>query len=216
MEEAYELTVTALAAALELRDDETGSHARRVTELALEVAWALDPELAADPGLRYGFLLHDIGKIGVPDAILLKPGRVTEQEMKQLQMHPALGEHLVSGIPYLNGVAREVIAYHHEHWDGSGYPSEYAGERIPLPARIFAVVDAFDAITSERPYQAALTIETAIREIIAQAGKQFDPVVVDAFIPIAQRLQDAASASVASVLERAMSPRSIGSHDSPS
>jgi HD-GYP domain-containing protein (c-di-GMP phosphodiesterase class II) len=185
------MTVTALAAALELRDDETGSHARRVTELALELARVVDPELAANPELRYGFLLHDIGKIGVSDAILLKPGRLTEQEMKQLHLHPTLGEHLVSGIPPLSGIAREVIAYHHERWDGSGYPWGYAGEHIPLPARIFAVADAFDAITSERPYQAALPIETAIREICSQAGSQFDPAVVDAFVPIAQRLQDA-------------------------
>ena len=196
LEEAYELTVTALAAALELRDDETGSHARRVTELALELAQVVDPELAAQRELRYGFLLHDIGKIGVSDTILLKPGRLTEQEMKQLHLHPTLGEHLVAGIPPLSGIAREVIAYHHERWDGSGYPWGYAGEMIPLPARIFAVADAFDAITSERPYQAALPIDTAIREIRAQAGTQFDPAIVDAFIPIAERLQEAAEAAL--------------------
>jgi HD-GYP domain-containing protein (c-di-GMP phosphodiesterase class II) len=196
LEEAYELTVTALAAALELRDDETGSHARRVTELALELALAVAPELAADPELRYGFLLHDIGKIGVSDAILLKPGRLSEKELNQLHLHPTLGEHLVSGIPHLNGIAREVIAYHHERWDGGGYPWGYAGEYIPLAARIFAVADAFDAITSDRPYQAALPIETAIREICAQAGTQFDPAIVDAFIPIAQRLQEATESAL--------------------
>ena len=110
--------------------------------------------------------------------------------MEQLHMHPTLGEHLVSGIPHLSGIAREVIAYHHERWDGSGYPWGYAGERIPLPARIFAVADAFDAITSARPYQAALPVETAIREIRAHSGRQFDPAIVDAFIPIAERMRE--------------------------
>src|SRR2546430_3974703 len=109
--------------------------------------------------------------------------------MSQLHLHPTLGEHLVSGIPYLNGIAREVIAYHHERWDGTGYPWGYAGEYIPLPARIFAVADAFDAITSDRPYQAALSIDAAIAEIRGQAGTQFDPAIVEAFIPIARRLQ---------------------------
>jgi HD-GYP domain-containing protein (c-di-GMP phosphodiesterase class II) len=187
LQEAYEATVTALAAALELRDDETGSHARRVTELALELARAVDPELAAEPELRYGFLLHDIGKIGVPDAILLKPGPLTEQEMQQLHLHPTLGEHLVSSVPYLQGVAREVIGYHHERWDGSGYPWGLAGEAIPLPARIFAVADAFDAITSPRPYQPALPVDTAIEDIRRQAGFQFDPAIVEVFVSIAQR-----------------------------
>jgi HD-GYP domain-containing protein (c-di-GMP phosphodiesterase class II) len=184
-QDAYEATVAALAAALELRDDETGSHARRVTELALELTRAIDPELADQPELRYGFLLHDIGKIGVPDAILLKPGPLTEQEMQQLHLHTTLGEHLISSVPYLQGVAREVIAYHHERFDGSGYPWGLAGNAIPLPARIFAVADAFDAITSARPYQPALTVEAAIAEIQRQAGSQFDPGIVEAFIPIA-------------------------------
>ena len=188
LEEAYELTVGALAAALELRDDETGGHARRVAELGLELARVVDPELAADPELRYGFLLHDIGKIGVPDAVLLKPGPLDEDELRQLHVHPVLGEHLVRPIPYLSGVAREVIAYHHERWDGRGYPWRLAGERIPLAARIFAVVDAFDAITSSRPYRAAASAEHAVGEIERQAGTQFDPRVVVAFLPIGRRL----------------------------
>jgi HD-GYP domain-containing protein (c-di-GMP phosphodiesterase class II) len=158
-----------------------------VTELALELTRAIDPQLATQPELRYGFLLHDIGKIGVPDAILLKPGPLTEQEMQQLHLHPTLGEHLISSVPYLQGVAREVVAYHHERFDGSGYPWGLAGTAIPLPARIFAVADAFDAITSTRPYQPALTVEAAIAELQRQAGSQFDPQIVDAFIPIAKR-----------------------------
>lgn len=183
LRESYELTVAALAAALELRDDETGGHARRVTELALDLARVVDPDLAAQPELRYGFLLHDIGKIGIPDAILLKRGPLTEAERQQLHLHPILGEQLISTIPYLQGVAREVIVYHHERFDGKGYPWRLAGEQIPLAARIFAVCDAFDAITSDRPYQAALSAETALDEIRRNAGSQFDPAVLEAFAP---------------------------------
>jgi ribonuclease P protein subunit RPR2 len=182
VEEAYELTVAALAAALELRDDETGSHAKRVTDLALELTRTIDPELATDPELRYGFLLHDIGKIGIPDAVLLKPGPLTDEEQRQLHVHPVLGEHLVSAIPYLNGAARDVIAYHHERWDGGGYPWGLRGREIPLPARIFAVADAFDAMTTSRPYQAAREPEEARAEIAKSAGTQFDPEVVEAFL----------------------------------
>jgi HD-GYP domain-containing protein (c-di-GMP phosphodiesterase class II) len=190
LEDNYELTVEALAAALELRDDETGSHARRVTEFALELTGAVNPELARSPELRYGFLLHDIGKIGVPDAILLKPGPLNAEEMRQLQQHATLGEHLVSSIPYLSGVAREVIAYHHERWDGLGYPWGLSGERIPLAARIFAVADSFDAITSDRPYPSALPVEQAIEKIVSKAGSQFDPAIVEAFMPIASKLAE--------------------------
>jgi HD-GYP domain-containing protein (c-di-GMP phosphodiesterase class II) len=188
LEDNYELTVEALAAALELRDDETGSHARRVTEFALELTRTVDPELAQSPELRYGFLLHDIGKIGVPDAILLKPGPLDAEEMRKLQEHTTLGEHLVSSIPFLSGVARDVIAYHHERWDGCGYPRRLSGERIPLAARIFAVADSFDAITSDRPYSSALPVEHAIEEIGRMAGSQFDPAIVEAFVPIASKI----------------------------
>jgi HD-GYP domain-containing protein (c-di-GMP phosphodiesterase class II) len=184
LEHAYELTVAALAAALELRDDETGGHARRVTELALRVAAMVDPQLAADPQLRYGFLLHDIGKIGIPDAILLKREPLTENELAQLQMHPTLGESLVSSIPYLSGVAREVIAYHHERLDGAGYPWGLKGEEIPSAARIFAVCDAFDAMTNDRPYRRARSVDDALHELQAGAGAQFDPRVVGALIEI--------------------------------
>ena len=184
----HDLTVEALAAALALRDDVTCQHARRVTELALELTAAIDPELAAHPELRYGYLLHDIGKLGVPEAILLKPTPLTERELRTVQMHTALGEHLVSSIPFLSELAHDVIAYHHERWDGDGYPWGLRGESIPLAARIFAVVDAFDAITGDRPYRPARTVDDAIAEIERCAGTQFDPRVVDAFVPIARRI----------------------------
>lgn len=181
------MTVAALAAALELRDDETGGHAQRVTELALELAHAVAPELAADPELRYGFLLHDIGKIGVPDAILLKPMQLTPAEKRQMEFHTTLGEQLISSVPHLQGVAREVIAFHHERWDGTGYPWGLAGEKIPLAARIFSVADAFDAISNDRPYQRASSVDTALEKIGAKAGSQFDPHVVEAFVPLVRR-----------------------------
>ncbi len=179
LREANEATVAALAAALELRDDETGSHAHRVSEIALAIAWAVDPELAADPELRFGFLLHDIGKIGIPDRILLKPAPLDEAEMRQMQQHTILGEHLISTLPHLRGIARDVVLHHHERWDGSGYPWGLAGEAIPLAARIFAVADAFDALTSNRPYRDAVSAEDARAEIRRHRGTQFDPAIAD-------------------------------------
>ncbi len=187
LELAHEVTVTALAAALELRDDETGGHAQRVTALALELAHAVAPELAADPELRYGFLLHDIGKIGIPDAILLKPMQLTPAEKRQMEFHTTLGEQLISGVPHLQGVAREVIAFHHERWDGTGYPWGLAGDAIPLAARIFSVADAFDAISNDRPYQRASSVDAALDKIAANAGTQFDPGLTDAFVLLVQQ-----------------------------
>jgi PAS domain S-box-containing protein len=184
----YDLTVEALAAALELRDDETAHHTRRVSHLALALTRVVDPELANDPELRYGFLLHDIGKIGIPDSILLKRGRLTPTELRTLQMHTTLGEHLLSLIPFLSNVAHDVVAYHHERWDGGGYPWGLRGTDIPISARIFAVADAFDAITNDRPYRRSRPIGLAIMELRGGAGSQFDPAIVDAFVPIAHQV----------------------------
>ena len=180
-----DLTVEALFAALDLRDDETGDHARRVADLALTLARAVDPNLASDPELRSGFLLHDLGKIGIPDSILLKRSELTPREIRTVQMHTTLGEHLLSFIPFVSDLAHDVVAYHHERWNGSGYPWGLSGEEIPLVARIFAVVDAFDAITSDRPYRQARSISDAVHEIQSCAGTQFDPAIVQAFLPIA-------------------------------
>jgi PAS domain S-box-containing protein len=184
---SYDLVVEALAAALELHDDETGQHARRVTDFALALTRAIDPELATAPDLRYGFLLHDIGKIGVPDAILLKPDPLTERETRILQMHTTLGEHLLAFVPFVSDLVHDVVAYHHERWDGSGYPWGLSGSAIPLAARIFAVADAFDAITNDRPYRKARPVATAVGEVERGAGSQFDPAVVSAFVPLARR-----------------------------
>jgi HD-GYP domain-containing protein (c-di-GMP phosphodiesterase class II) len=187
-EELHEHTVAALAAALELRDDETGGHAHRVTELGLALARVVDPDLAADSRLRFGFLLHDIGKIGIPDAILLKRGQLSEDEQRQMEHHTSLGVHLVSSLPHLQGIATDVIAYHHERWDGAGYPWGLAREAIPLPARIFTIADAFDAMTNDRPYQPAKSVGDAIEEIVRQQGGQFDPDLAQAFVPLACKL----------------------------
>jgi ribonuclease P protein subunit RPR2 len=192
LEDAYRLTVRALATALECRDDDSAGHAERVTELALRLTGLVAPELLTNPELEYGFLLHDLGKIGVPDAILRKPGPLDPRELSQMRLHPALGAKILEGIPYLSGVARDVVVAHHECWDGSGYPSGLSGENIPHAARIFAVVDAFDAITNDRPYRRAQTAEFALSRIREAAGTQFEPAVVDAFVSLARRLSLAA------------------------
>jgi ribonuclease P protein subunit RPR2 len=176
--------VRALAAALELRDDETGSHADRVTQLALQIARVLDSQLLADPELEYGFLLHDLGKIGVPDSILLKPGPLNAKEQETMRDHPILGERIVARVPYLSGVARQIVAAHHERWDGTGYPRRLRGPQIPAGARIFAVADTFDAMTNDRPYRAARKVEDAVAEIKGGAGTQFEPLVVEAFLSL--------------------------------
>jgi HD-GYP domain-containing protein (c-di-GMP phosphodiesterase class II) len=184
LQSSYSTTVRALASALELRDDITGGHAERVTDLALRLTRRVAPELLGDPELEHGFLLHDLGKIGVPDAVLLKPGALTQQEWHAMRRHPVLGERIVAGIPFLGGVARQVVASHHERWDGTGYPRGLEGAEIPLAARIFAVVDSFDAMTSDRPYRSGLPAEVALREIENGAGTQFDPAIARAFVEL--------------------------------
>jgi HD-GYP domain-containing protein (c-di-GMP phosphodiesterase class II) len=189
LQDSYTTTVRALATALELRDDQTGGHAERVTSLALALAERIDPALAAESQLKYGFLLHDLGKIGIRDAVLLKPGALTPDEFEEMRFHVVLGERILAGIPYLSGLARDVVAAHHERWDGAGYPRGLGGTDIPLAARIFAVVDAFDAMTSDRPYRPALDVEYAVGEIAAQGGAQFDPSVATTFVAMAPQLR---------------------------
>jgi putative two-component system response regulator len=181
LESAYKETVSALASALGTKDTGTRQHSQRVQRYALELAAAIDPVLASDPSLEYGFLLHDIGKIGVPDQILLKPGPLNEAEWRVMKAHTLLGAQMIGGVAFLQEAGVQVVRSHHERWDGSGYPDGLVGEEIPLGARIFAVADAIDAITNHRPYREARSWWDSHREIVAQAGTQFDPQVVDAF-----------------------------------
>jgi putative two-component system response regulator len=192
LQDSYRTTVRALAAALELRDDQTGAHGTRVSELALRLAHRVAPELAADPQLEFGFLLHDIGKIGVPDAIVLKPGQLDPLETQRMRGHVELGQQILAPIHYLSGLAGEIVAAHHEHWDGSGYPLGLRGDEIPLAARIFAVVDAYDAITNDRPYRRAQSSEHALNEISKAAGTQFDPAIAQAFVALVREERAAA------------------------
>ena len=183
--EELDAVVDVLATALELRVDGTGQHARRVTDLAFALATDVVPGLAADPQLRYGFLLHDIGLIGVPERILHKPQGLTSAETQHLEQHPILGAELVTGTAFFGETVRDVVAFHHERWDGTGYPWGLADEQIPIAARIFAIADSFEAMTSDRPYRRAMPLERALSRLQSQAGHQLDPRLVDRFLPLA-------------------------------
>ena len=182
LENAYHETVTALATALETKDTGTRAHSQRVQRYALELTKAIDPELIDDQSTEYGFLLHDVGKIGIPDGILLKPGPLTDAERRRMQTHTILGEQMLGGVAFFQGEGLRVVRSHHERWDGTGYPDGIAGTEIPLGARIFAVADALDAMTSDRPYRKAMSWAAAGREILAESKRQFDPEVVESFV----------------------------------
>jgi response regulator RpfG family c-di-GMP phosphodiesterase len=190
LQESYLATVTSLASALESRDTRTGAHSQRVQRYAVELIEALHPGvLEDDPGVQYGFLLHDIGKIAIPDQILQKPGPLTPAERRRMQTHTMLGEQMLSGVAILHGEGLRVVRSHHERWDGKGYPDGIGSGELPVGARVFAVADALDAMTSDRPYRRALRWSAARDEILAQSGKQFDPEVVDAFRACERELQ---------------------------
>ena len=179
--QAHGETLGALAASLELRERYTGGHSRRVRDYVLLLAeemTLLDAGFCSS--LAQGALLHDVGKIGIPDQILLKPGPLGEEERTAMRRHPELGASLLGDIDWLRP-ARELILAHHERWDGTGYPRSLAGAAIPVAARIFAIADAFDALTTDRPYHDPLSWEEAASQIAAGRGSQFDPDVVDAF-----------------------------------
>jgi putative two-component system response regulator len=182
LQDAYRQTAMALADAVDVRDRGTGLHAQRVRRYALGLAGVVDPSLLEDPSLEYGFLLHDVGKIGISDEILLKQGPLNDEERRIVHDHPVIGAQILRNVALLQGNGIEVVRHHHERWDGAGYPDRLAGEEIPLGARIFAVADTLDAMTSSRPYRAALDWSVAVEEIQAQSGRQFDPAVVQAFL----------------------------------
>ncbi len=184
---AHEETLAALASSLDLREHGTSLHSRRVREYTLLLAERLGIQgEAALVDIGTGALLHDVGKIGVPDSILLKNGPLTEEAGRQIRRHPELGVSLIGPIRFLEG-AREIVLAHHEKFDGTGYPGGLAGESIPLGARIFAVVDVFDALTTDRPYKAALSYRSAADMIARERSVHFDPEVVEVFLKIPYR-----------------------------
>jgi cyclic di-GMP phosphodiesterase len=189
LQQAYRQTTGALADALEAKDSHTGRHAVRVQRYALEIARTLDRNLLDDPSLEHGFLLHDIGKIAVPDAILNKPGPLTAGERELVQQHPVIGAEILEGVVLLQGEGIQVVRSHHERWDGEGYPEGRAGEEIALGARVFAIADTLDAMTTDRPYRGSQRWEAAIDEILGESGRQFDPRVVGAFAACEPRLR---------------------------
>ena len=180
LEEAYRSTLRALTTALETRDQETHGHSERVVSYSLRLGREYGLNRAQMKALEFGSLLHDIGKIGVPDSILRKPSKLTEEEWVLMREHPLHGQQILRGIEFLQGAAR-VVAQHHEKWDGTGYPLGLQAEEIDVNARIFAVADAFDAITSDRVYRRGKSYEAAAKELDDWAGRQFDSKVVEAF-----------------------------------
>lgn len=186
--ESHIAMMEALGRAIAKRDSDTGAHNYRVAWVSAILGETLGLQGAAMQSLILGSFLHDAGKIGIPDAILLKPGRLDEDEMRTMRTHVRQGEEIVTGAGWLDG-ARDVVACHHEKWDGSGYPRALAGEAIPLAARIFAVADVFDALSSRRPYKEPLPPEEVLRILQEGRGSHFDPVVLDVFVPMAERLR---------------------------
>ena len=192
---SYMATVRALCNAVEARDAYTGKHAERVAAYGMEIARVLDAPFVDDPEVEFGFLLHDVGKVAVPDAILWKPEPLTPGERALMEQHPIVGWEILREIDFL-GEAKLVVRHHHERWDGTGYPDGLSGEEIPLAARVFAVADTLDALTTDRPYRPAAGWRDARDEIHRFSGLQFDPTVVAAYdaIPDAEfeRLREGA------------------------
>ncbi len=191
LQNAYLQTVSALASALESKDTGTRAHSQRVQSYATALAEAAGQEaVVRDQSAPYGFLLHDVGKIGIPDGILQKPGPLSSAERRKMQTHTVLGEAMLSGVVFLKGEGLKIVRSHHERWDGRGYPDGLVRDEIPLGARIFAVADTLDAMTSHRPYRRAMSWNAARAEILDQRKRQFDPDVVDAFVMVEPALRE--------------------------
>ena len=184
---AYDETIEGWARALDLRDRETEGHSRRVTEMTYALCQALGFTSDQLVNVRRGALLHDIGKMGIPDAMLLKPGQLTDDEWTLMKKHPEYAANLLTPIAFLHP-ALEIPQHHHEKWDGSGYPLGLKGNAIPLAARAFAVVDVYDALMSDRPYRKAWTKEKTVDHIRNGSGLHFDPEIVEVFIQMLEHL----------------------------
>ncbi len=187
LERSYDITLEALGDALDLKDAETEGHSKRVTAFTIAIARAMDLQQERVRVIARGAFLHDIGKMAIPDAILRKPGRLSAEEQAIMREHASLGYQILRKIPFLQEAA-DIVYSHQERYDGSGYPRGLRGDQIPLGARIFAIADTFDAMTSDRPYRAAQSIASGRREIERQSGKQFDPEIVKVFLSIPERI----------------------------
>ena len=188
MDAAYLVTLEALVSAIDAREHEVGNHSLRVTEFSLIIARSCDVKGRELVDLYCGALLHDIGKIGVPDAILHKTGPLTPEEQVIMHTHPEIGQRIIGHIGYFSRAA-EIIRCHHEHFDGSGYPRGLTGEAIPHGARVFAIADILDALTVKRPYREALLFDEAIEEITARSGTVYDPTVVQSALEASAELR---------------------------
>lgn len=184
----FEGTILALGRALEFRDFETKGHTERVVAWSDHLTESFEMDVPMRRAVRWGAYLHDIGKLAVSDDILLKPGRLDEREWELMRSHADLGDQMLNAVPALPQETLAMIRWHHERWDGSGYPDGIAGEEIPLPARIFALIDVYDALTNRRPYKEAWSREAARAEIARASGTQFDPDLAQRFLAIEENL----------------------------
>ena len=220
LEQSYDYTLEAFGGALDLKDAETEGHCHRVTSYTILIARAMDIDPAALRNIARGAFLHDIGKMGIPDSILRKPGPLTQEERQVMRRHCEIGYQALRNIPFLRQAA-DIVLTHQEHYDGSGYPKGLRDGEIPLGARIFAVADALDAMISDRPYRKAMPLHAAVEEIRRNAGTQFDPKVVDVFLSMPEETwlnyrQSPAGAFRLAELEKAeASARAAQSTESP-
>lgn len=195
LEKTYLATVKGLAVAVEAKDEYTAGHLQRVTLYGMAMMRIVAPEEALDPQYEYGFLLHDVGKMAIPDSVLKKAGPLTDEEWVVMRSHSEMGRRILQDIPFLAG-ARQIVYAHHERWDGEGYPRKLKGDEIPLGARVFSIADSFDAMRSDRPYRKALPIEVALSEISKGSGTQFWPPAAEAFLQIPVAELDAVASQV--------------------
>jgi putative nucleotidyltransferase with HDIG domain len=212
LERSYDITLEALGDALDLKDAETEGHSKRVTAFTIALARGAGIPPHQIPVVARGAFLHDIGKMAIPDAILLKPSRLQADEQKVMREHPARGYQMLRKIPFLQEAA-EIVYAHQEHYDGSGYPRKLKGEQIPLGARIFAIADTLDAITSDRPYRKAKSFAAARLEIKRCSGTQFDPGVVDVYLSLPDQLWEDLRAEITQKSKKIATPPQLEPKD---